>query len=84
MDNISDTKELCLILNSAMEIDTLTFESSMDDIEEWDSLGHLSILAALDSRLDGKIADISALAEASSVVSIFEILTKHIHDKQNI
>tara|TARA_B110001450_G_C17286566_1_gene345695 strand:- start:111 stop:353 length:243 start_codon:yes stop_codon:yes gene_type:complete len=77
MDNISDTKELCLILNSAMEIDTLTFESSMDDIEEWDSLGHLSILAALDSRLDGKIADISALAEASSVVSIFEILTKH-------
>jgi acyl carrier protein len=77
MDNISDTKELCLILNSALEIDTLTFESSMDDIEEWDSLGHLSILAALDSRLDGKIADISALAEASSVVSIFEILTKH-------
>lgn len=77
MDKISDTKELCSILNSAMEIDTLTFESSMDDIEEWDSLGHLNILAALDSRLDGKIADISALAEASSVVSIVEILTEH-------
>ena len=77
MDKISGTEELCSILNSAMEIDTLTVQSSMDDIEEWDSLGHLNILAALDSRLDGKIADISAMAEASSVESIVEILTEH-------
>lgn len=77
MDRISGTEELCSILNSSMEIDTLTVESTMDELEEWDSLGHLSILAALDSRLDGKIADIEALAEASSVKAIVEILTEH-------
>jgi acyl carrier protein len=77
MEKISSSEELCSILNSSMEIDTLTIESTMDDVEEWDSLGHLNILSALDSRLEGKIADIEALAEATSVKAILEILTEH-------
>ena len=32
-----------------MEDDKLTLEDGVDTVEEWDSLGHLSIIAALDS-----------------------------------
>ena len=67
--------ELFLLIKDALdaegEIDT---NSSADNIPEWDSLGHLSVLTALDDATDGKAASISDLADATSVIAIVEIL----------
>ena len=41
---------------------------------EWDSLGHLSILTALDDATGGKASSISDLGDASSVSEIISIL----------
>ena len=49
----------------------------MDNLDEWDSLGHLSILSAIDQELDGKASKLSALAGATSVSSIIIILEEN-------
>ena len=45
-----NTTELLNMLCKALEIEegSITLDDTVDTIEEWDSLGHLSILAALD------------------------------------
>jgi acyl carrier protein len=55
----------------------LTMSASMENIEQWDSLGHLSILSALDREFDGKIAAISNIAQADSVKKILDILSEN-------
>lgn len=55
----------------------LTLEGSINDIEEWDSLGHLGILSALDKNFSGKIAPIKEMAAADSVEKILQLLKKH-------
>lgn len=65
---------LDLIKTSLDAEDEITQDSSQDNIPEWDSLGHLSILSALDEATNGKAASITELAEATSVSSILEIL----------
>lgn len=52
----------------------LTLEGSMMNVEEWDSLGHLGILSALDKSFDGKIAPIKEMAAADSVKKILQVL----------
>ena len=46
-------------------------------VENWDSLGQLSILVALDKLFSGKIAGIAAMAEADSVEKILSILRQN-------
>ena len=55
----------------------LTLNSNMNDTEGWDSLGHLSILSALDKLYNGKIAPIREMATADSVAKIVQLLRKH-------
>ena len=66
------------IIAEVLELGEL--EISDDDgretIKEWDSLGHLSILSALDKELDGKAASIESLAGAKTVREIVQILEK--------
>lgn len=52
----------------------VTVNSAMEDIEEWDSLGHLGILAALDKLFNGKANDIRGLGNAKSVQEILQLL----------
>jgi acyl carrier protein len=52
-------------------------ESDSESIEDWDSLGQLSILVALDKHFDGRISSISEMAEANSVTKILTILKKN-------
>lgn len=52
----------------------LTMNSSMSNTENWDSLGHLTILVALDKFFSGRAAGISSLAKADSVKKIIKIL----------
>ena len=52
-------------------------DSDSESIEDWDSLGQLSILVALDKHFKGKISSISEMAEANSVPKIITILKKN-------
>jgi acyl carrier protein len=52
-------------------------DSDSEGIEDWDSLGQLSILVALDKHFKGKISSISEMAEANSVPKIITILKKN-------
>ena len=69
--------ELLNLIAKALELPdgSIDDNSSGDNIEAWDSLGHLSILVLLDKRVDGKASKISDLAVATSVKRISKILT---------
>jgi len=66
---------LILLIKEAIDADDeITLDSSMENVPEWDSLGHLSVLTALDDYTEGKASSISALGDASSVSEIISIL----------
>jgi acyl carrier protein len=60
----------------ALEIDStlITEESSSMDVEEWDSLGHISIMSFLDKQFDEITERVPDFASATSVKEIIELL----------
>ena len=70
-------QDLFKIISEALEVDSIDENSSMDNLDEWDSLGHLSILSAIDQELDGKASKLTALAAATSVSNIIIILEEN-------
>ncbi len=70
---------LMIIIEKALELEpgALKVDSSSERIENWDSLGQLSILVALDRHFDGRISGLSEMAEANSVLKILKILKKN-------
>ena len=66
-------------IESALELDfgTLTPLTSAEDVENWDSMGQLNILLALDQLFDGEVANIPDMAEAESITQIIDILLQH-------
>ena len=52
-------------------------DTDAENVEGWDSLGHLGILTALDVLFEGKIADIGEIASATSVPKILAALRRH-------
>jgi acyl carrier protein len=71
-------KEICRIIEKALglEANSVTIDDSMDTLQEWDSLGFLSILSALEVRFGSKVAAIDALASVKSVKEIISILKR--------
>jgi len=67
------------IIEKALELKPgiLNEDSDSERIEEWDSLGQLSILVALDNHFEGKISSLSEIADANSVPKILTILKKN-------
>lgn len=65
------------IIEDALELDagSVTMDSSSENIEDWDSLGHITILGMLDDETSGESADIVDLTQAASVTEIAQILT---------
>jgi acyl carrier protein len=67
--------DLCLLIKDALDTEVnVDVNSSADNVSEWDSLGHLSVLTALDDATNGKASSLSNLSEATSVEKIFDIL----------
>lgn len=67
--------DLCTLIKEALDADdNIDINSSSDNVPEWDSLGHLSVLTALDDATDGKASSLSDLSEATSVIKIVDIL----------
>ena len=78
MAKISE-KEILKIIQDALKLNEgiITLDTGIGDVEEWDSLGHLGILAALDKFFNGKIAGIRDMATAKSVRQILQILKEN-------
>ena len=65
------------LIKDALKAEEIGLNSSMDNTDDWDSLGHLSILSAIDQSLDGKASNLDELASATSVEKIISILEKN-------
>ncbi len=67
------------IIENGLKVDkgTLTMESTMDSVQEWDSLGHIGMLVALDEAFEGKVASIDEMGTANSTQRIIEILKEN-------
>lgn len=78
MANISE-REILEVIQNALNLNEkiLTVDSGIGDVEEWDSLGHLGILAALDKFFNGKVGSIKEMATAKSVRKILQILKEN-------
>lgn len=72
-DDVISTIETALELEKG----SLKIDTSMGSIEQWDSLGHLTILSSLDILFDGLIGPISNISEAQSVEEILKILIEN-------
>ena len=53
---------------------TPTLDDTVDTIEEWDSLGHLSMLVALDKKLNGQAAKLEDLGSCEKIIDLIAIL----------
>jgi len=67
------------IIEKALELKPgiLKEDSDSERMEDWDSLGQLSILVALDKHFKGKISSLSEIADANSVSKILTVLKKN-------
>lgn len=52
----------------------LSLNSSPDEIEKWDSLGHMNIVAAIEEEFEIELTDdeIDAMANIASIINIVE------------
>ena len=74
---LSEKKLFQLIANALeLSLNQISIDSSSNNIENWDSLGHLSILTSLEKEAKGG-SSIKELVNAYSVKSIIEILNKN-------
>ena len=69
-------QEIIKLICESLEADisSVTQESTSYDIDEWDSLGHLSILQLLDSKYNDITERVPELASASSVKEIINLV----------
>jgi len=65
--------EILKLLSVALGTD-VSIESTSLDIDEWDSLGHLSILQELDMKYDNITDRAPGLASVSSVKEIVDLV----------
>lgn len=75
MNNKITYDELCLLVENILELEPgVVSGQSKDWYNEWDSLGHLGILVALDKRLNGRCKDIRELGSTASIDYIYNVL----------
>ena len=68
-------KDIINIIKKALKTSSkINSKTSSDDIEEWDSLGHLNILLALEKKVSSKITRINQLSNANSIKKILDLL----------
>ena len=66
-----------LIKKSLKTKQKIDINSKSNNIEEWDSVGHLILLTNLDKQLKGATSNIADIATADSVKKIINILKKN-------
>ena len=58
-----------------LDKDDISFDTNLETIEEYDSLGALSVFSAISDKTDGKSDEID-FTEANSLENIYESLKK--------
>ena len=58
------------------ESESINDESSMDTIENWDSLKHLEIITELDKLIGNKIKNIKDFSKLTSLKKILSLIKK--------
>ena len=74
--NYGELKKI-ISLSIKIPLKKINDNASAKKHEEWDSLGHLTILSSLDVLFDGLIGPISNISEAQSVEDILNILIEN-------
>jgi len=59
-----------------VKVSQISLNLKFEGIEEWDSIGHLSILSTLDKATKGKSTKIKGLGNQNSLKKIWKILKK--------
>lgn len=69
-------EEIFKIISEALgaDLSEISVESTSNDIDEWDSLGHLSILQELDVKYNDITDRVPELASVSSVKEIIDLV----------
>ena len=69
-------KEIIKLVCNALEADSseVSIETTSYDIDEWDSLGHLSILQALDEKYNDVTERVPELASVMNVKEIVDLV----------
>jgi acyl carrier protein len=75
MDNMQE--RIILLMTDALMGENVNVDSTVDNLAGWDSLGHLSILSALDEASGGKINQISNFNDVKSVKEIIDLCELH-------
>ena len=66
---------VCVAEALEIELEQISLETTAEDLEEWDSLGHLTILFALDKESGGKASKIDKLSGMTKLNDIFQALS---------
>jgi len=69
-------EEIFKLISDALgaDLSEISIETTSHDIDEWDSLGHLSILQELDIKYDNITDRVPELASVSSVKEIINLV----------
>ena len=75
-----EKKAICTLLEECFEIPegSITEEMGSGDFSDWDSLGHFALLEFIESKYSGTIEKYPELAQASSVIELYELGLKNI------
>lgn len=70
--------DICNVIAEALGLKrgNISVDDGTDTVQEWDSLGYLSILSALEKTFGNKVAAIDDLAAVKSVREIIDIFKR--------
>ena len=73
-----DQKKFLQIVSKSVgvKLDKISLNLKFNEIDEWDSIGHLTILSSIDKATKGKSAEIKGLGTQKSLKKIWEMLKK--------
>lgn len=74
--NTITVDDLTAMVAEALELQpgSISSETSQEDVEEWDSLGHIAILSLLDETFDDITESVPELMETTSIPALVELL----------
>ena len=73
-----EQKQLCKLISQAIGVEEklVNIDTKSSDFIEWDSLGHINVLMAIQEHYGDDYQEDPSLASAVSVKEIHEVLTK--------
>ena len=71
--------DLLKVVADGLDVDLsdISMETKASDLSDWDSLGHLNLLMKLDENFNDISEKIPALASASSVKEIYDLIKQN-------